>query len=171
MSWSSVPRAIAVLAGTLALLMLASCSGFRPVYGDGVGPSDRYAFDYASPASRLDQVIYTELRLRLGPEAPGSDALAVAVAASPSVRPLTRTGVVKPATTNQATVTATVSVSRPDGTVVFSGSRSASALYTTAGQVLADTAAQAEAEERAARALAETIRLAILGALESVPAQ
>ena len=169
MSWSRGIRVLAVLAVTAALPLLSACSGFRPVYGEGFSAAARHSFDYAEPGSRLDQVIYTELRLRLAPETANPDAIDVAVSASASTRAITKTGVAKPAATQEMTVSASISVTGPDGKLIFSGTRSASALYTTTGQVLADTAAQTDASERAARALADTIRLAILGALEAGP--
>jgi hypothetical protein len=169
MSWSRGVRLAAVLAVTAILPLLAACSGFRPVYGDAAGAVSRYRFDYVAPGSRLDQIIYTELRLRLGPDTDADGAIKVAVSATAGARNITRTGVVKPATTAEMVVTATISVVGPDGEAIFSGTRSASALYTTVGQVLADTSAQTDAAERAARALADTVRLAIIGALEAGP--
>jgi hypothetical protein len=151
------------------LPLLAACSGFRPVYGDAGSAVSRYSFDYAAPGSRLDQVIYTELRLRLGPDTDAASAIKVAVSAYAGARALTRTAVAKPASTAEMVVSATIRVVGPDGEVIFTGTRSASAIYTTVGQVLADTAAQTDAADRAARALAETIRLMILGALEAGP--
>ena len=45
------------------------------------------------------------------------------------------------------------------------GTRSATAGYRTNGQIVADDAARAAAEEQAARSAAETIRLALLADL------
>ena len=168
MSWSSVRRIATVLLVTAALPALAACSNVRPLYGDMAAAQNRYTFSYAAPATRLDQVLYTELRLKLGPHASGDGAIMVAVSTSISgLRALTKTAVVKPQATNEVVVSATVTVTGADGETIFTGRRTAGALYTTAGQVLADTAALTEAQERAARALADTVRLAILGALES----
>lgn len=169
MSLSSSMKLIAVLAVTAMLPLLAACSGFRPVYGDAAGAVSRYSFEYGTPATRLDQVLYTELRLRLGPDTGDAGTVKVVVSTSANSRAITRTAVVKPATTNEMTVSGSFTVTGADGEEIASGSRTASALYETTGQVLADTAAQSDASERAARALAETIRLAILGALEARP--
>ena len=68
------------------------------------------------------------------------------------------------------TVTADIVLKAADGTVLFSGTRNASADYTTNAQALANQAAETEAAERAAKALADTIRLTLLAALAS-PAQ
>jgi len=164
MSWSRRAIALKILA-ILALVSLASCSGFRPVYGDVDTSPAGYAFSYADPASRLDQIIYTELRLRLGPETDAPDAIRVVVTSYSGARGLTRTAVVKPGTSYEMDVTASVLATAADGTVLFSGTRRASAIYQTRGQVLADTEAQTEAAERAAKALADSVRLAIIGAL------
>jgi hypothetical protein len=49
-----------------------------------------------------------------------------------------------------------------DGTKLISVSRKASASYTTNGQVLADRQALSDAEERAAHALADQLRLVLV---------
>jgi LPS-assembly lipoprotein len=153
------------LAFLAVLVVLAGCSGIRPLYGTDAVQPGHYAFHYAEPVSRLDQVVYRELRLRLGPDSDTPDALKVTVATTAGGQALTHTGTAKPATTSQMTVTASVSVIGPEGDVVFSGTRSAAATYTSVGQVLSDTEGFNEAAERGARSVAETIRLAILGAL------
>lgn len=166
-AWSGTIRIVAVLAVTVVLPLLAACSTVRPLYADGLGAQNRYVFSYAAPGGRLDQIVYSELRLRLGPHSESTDAIHVAVSTSPSYRALVKSGVARPASTAEAVVSAAISVTGSDGAVVFSGTRSASALYTTVGQVLADSSAASEASDRAARSLADTIRLAILGALEA----
>ena len=67
----------------------------------------------------------------------------------------------------RVTVTATLTVTPRDGgaTAPMSFTRQASAEYTTSGQVLANTAAATDAQERAARAAAESLRLALLASL------
>jgi hypothetical protein len=67
-------------------------------------------------------------------------------------------------TQQEASVTVSYTLAA-DGRLVTFGSRSASASWTTSGQVLADEAAYRDAQERAARAAAETVRLSILSAL------
>jgi hypothetical protein len=74
------------------------------------------------------------------------------------------------ATTNpnkphRATVTAVLNIPASEGAEALSFTRRASADYTTSGQVLADQAAATDAAERAARAAAESLRLALLAAL------
>lgn len=170
--WSS-SRAFAAVLLTLSLAgatALAGCSGFRPVYGEaGIG-AERLAFNYAKPASRLDQVVYEELALRLG-RATGPEAPTVRVATSSSVRKLTRSAVARPSEQREAVVNARIELVSPEGKLLYSASRSATALYTAdSNQALAAGEAEIEALERAARELAETVRLTLLGALATRPA-
>lgn len=170
MSWSSpaLRKTLFLLAFAAAAAgSLSACSGLRPVYGDAGAIAAAADFDYAPPASRLDQLIYNELRLRLGPDTETPAAYRVTVVSGAAPQAITRTNVVKPGTTHEATVTAHVTVSAPDGRVLFSGSRQQSALYVTTTQVLADTAAYNDAAERAAKELAEVVRLTIIGAIET----
>jgi LPS-assembly lipoprotein len=147
----------------LAAATLSGCSGFRPVYGDAGTGAERLALNYARPPGRLEQIIIQDLVVRLGsttdPSAP-----TFSVGATSSSRQLTHTNVVKPAVQWEVTVSANYTISVGDS-VVTGGSRQASANYTTNGQVLADEAALKDATERAGHAVAETIRLSILGAL------
>jgi hypothetical protein len=153
---------VLALAATTAL---AACSGLTPVYGDhGIGV-ERHAFRYDKPASRLDQIIYQELVLRLGRSGDPSVPL-VRVTTSSYLRDLTRTNVSRPSDQREAVVTARIELVDADGTVAFTATRSAAALYTAdTSQALAETQAEREAQERAARELAETVRLTLLGAL------
>jgi LPS-assembly lipoprotein len=143
MSWSRLTRRSFAAAALCAPLLLAGCSGFRPVYGEGgLGASD-LAFAYAEPETRLEQIIIQDLALRLG-----------------------LTGTVKPVTQHEAAVEATYTIVLDDE-VLLSGTRRAIASYTTSDQVLADEAARKDALERAAHEVAETIRLSILGGLST----
>lgn len=164
----SSPRGAARI-GLIVLALLGAgamsgCSSFRPVYGDNGVVSERIELAYGKPTSRLDQIIYQDLALKFG-KSSSADAPRLSVTAIASSRGLTRTGAVKPATQQEATVVATAVLTTADGRVVFNGKRSASAGYVTVGQVLADTEAANEAQERAAREVGELLRLAILGAL------
>jgi hypothetical protein len=144
---------------------LSACSGFTPVYGErGIGV-EKHAFRYDKPASRLDQIIYQELVLKLG-RTSDSTVPMVRVTTTSSVRGLTKTNVSNPAAQNEAVVTAKIELVDADGTIAFTATRSTSALYTAdRAQALAETEAEKEAKERAARELAETVRLTLLGAL------
>jgi hypothetical protein len=151
-----------VLAGATSL---AACSSFTPVYGErGIGV-ERHAFRYDKPASRLDQIIYQELVLKLGRSADPSVPL-VRITSTSSVRGLTKTDVKNPAAQKEAVVTAKIELVDADGSVAFTATRSAAASFTADRyQALAETEAEREAGERAARELAETVRLTLLGAL------
>lgn len=166
MSWSKAVLRNAMLA--LALVgasTLAACSGLAPVYGErGIGV-ERNAFRYDKPASRLDQIIYQELVLKLGRSTDPSVPL-VRITTTSSVRGLTKTNVANPAAQKEAVVTARIELIDADGTIAYTATRSAAASFTTDRyQALAETEAEKEARERAARELAETVRLTLLGAL------
>lgn len=166
MSWSkSVLRNSMLALALVSATTLAACSGFTPVYGErGIGV-EKHAFRYDKPASRLDQIIYQELVLKLG-RTSDSTVPMVRVTTTSSVRGLTKTNVANPAAQNEAVVTAKIELVDADGNVAFTATRSASALYTAdRAQALAETEAEKEAKERAARELAETVRLTLLGAL------
>ena len=159
---SRVAFIAAALATTTAL---TACSGFTPVYGErGIGV-EQHAFRYDKPASRLDQIIYQELVLKLGRTSDSAMPLA-RITTTSSVRDLTKTNVANPASQKEAVVTARIELVEADGTIAFTATRSSSALFTSdRNQALAETEAEKEAKERAARELAETVRLTLLGAL------
>ena len=168
MSWSNPLLRNMCLALALAgATTLGACSAFTPVYGErGIG-TERQAFRYDKPASRLDQIIYQELVLKLGRSTDPSVPL-VRVTTTSAVRGLTKTNVSNPAAQREAVVTATIELVDADGNVAFTAARSASALFTSDdAQAVAETEAEKEAKERAARELAETVRLTLLGALAS----
>ncbi len=166
MSWSKAVLRNAMLAFALVgASTLAACSGLTPVYGErGIGV-ERHAFRYDKPASRLDQIIYQELVLKLGRATDPSVPL-VRITTTSSVRGLTKTNVANPAAQKEAVVTARIELIDADGTIAYTATRSAAASFTTDRyQALAETEAEKEARERAARELAETVRLTLLGAL------
>lgn len=143
---------------------LAGCSSFTPVYGDNGTGIETASFRYAKPATRLDQIIYQELILKLGRSSDGASPT-LRVTTKTDNRELARSGMARPSEQREAVVTATFELIAADGSVTFSAERSASALYSTDIQGLASAEALREAEERAAKALAETIRLTLTGAL------
>lgn len=164
--WSSKPllRNAFVALSLLGATVLAGCTGLTPVYGErGIG-TERHALNYSKPNSRLEQIIYQELVLRFGRTSDPSSPT-VRITTSSYTRKLTRSNVVRPSEQREATVTALIELIAADGSTILSTSRSAAALYTTDGQALAASEAEREAGERAARELAETVRLTLLGAL------
>ncbi len=161
---SSLSRALG--AGLLAMALvgpLAACTGLRPVYSDaGIG-AQRVDVAYAAPRNRLEQIIYQDLALRLG-KAEGKVPV-VRVSASSRSAALTSDVVASPLDQRQVTVTATLTVTAPDGRVLFSGVRSQTADLTHGAQVLANEQATDAAERQAALLLADTLRLQIMAAL------
>ena len=145
---------------------LAGCTSYTPVYGTNGAAVAQSSFQYAKPVNRLDQIIYQELTLKMGRGASGVAPL-LEITTTTSSRDLTSTDVTRPSQQHEAVVTAAIKVTSPAGAVVFNTTRSASAVYTSDGQGLADNEAQRSAEDNAARELAETIRLTLMGVLGS----
>lgn len=151
-----------VLAGALVALgsALGACS-FSPVYGGAAASQPQLALAYAKPKTRLEQVIYQELALRLGatdaPTAPQASVVASASATAPA-----QSYTANPSLPQEVTVTASLTITHPDGRAPETFTRRATASYTRNSQVLADNAAATEAAERAAKAAAESLRLAVL---------
>jgi hypothetical protein len=167
----SAPKKVPLLRNAMLALALmgatalSACSSFTPVYGEnGIG-AEKHAFRYDKPASRLDQIIYQELVLKLGRTTDDTVPL-VRVTTTSAVRDLTKTNVANPAAQKEAVVTAKIELVDADGKIAFTATRSTAASFTAdRAQALAETEAEKEAKERAARELAETVRLTLLGAL------
>ena len=166
MWWSSGFRSLALAAALVAVAApLAGCS-FSPVYGGAGAMAGQQvvALNYAEPTTRLEQVIYQDLRLRLGnsasPEAPKASVSVVSSAIDPSIG-----APVNVNDTRRVTVTATLTITRPGDSKPLTYTRVATADYVSTDQVLASTAAADEAAERAAKSAAESLRLAILADL------
>ena len=164
MSSSRLLRAGLLAVALAATATLSACSGLRPVYGPTGVINEQLAFRYAEPDTRLDQIIIQDLMLRLG-KGGGADAPQIRISTATGSRGLTRTDVERPRAQKEMAVTATYSVVAADGEILLTGSRKATAQYESVGQVLADEAAAQDAQERAARAVADTIRLSILAGL------
>ena len=161
---SSLSRAMGTALLAVALVVpLAACTGLRPVYSDaGIGAA-RVDVAYGAPGNVLERTIYQDLALRLG-KADGSVPL-VKVAAWSGAGALTNDLVPSPVNQRQVTVTAAVTVTAPDGTVLLSATRSQTADLTHGAQVLANQQATESAERQAALLLADTLRLEIIAAL------
>jgi len=145
---------------------LAGCT-LSPVYNSGrLAESPRLNFAYAKPNSRLEQIVYQDLALRFGAsDSATAPLLRVAISVSTGGTALSRSA--NPNNPAQAIVNATLTITPRDGSATppIRVTRFASAGYTTAGQVLPNTEARIDAEERAATAVAESLRLAILAEL------
>lgn len=142
-------------------MALAGCS-FSPVYSDG-SPINAMslAFDLAKPSSRLEQIVYQELSLRFATStAPKTPKLMATVTASSGDLMLSA-GAPGAPDNYRATVTVNVVVLYEDKSI-FTARRVASADYKVSGQTLANQSALLDAQERAAKAATESLRLAIL---------
>jgi hypothetical protein len=163
---SSLARVIAC-AGLVACaaVTLGACS-FSPVYSGTLASQPMLNLAFAKPTTRLEQVVYQELALRFGSSvAPTAPLATVSVSSAAGGIGLSVTS--NPNKLYRTVVTATLTIARRDGTEAepMTFTRQATAEYTTSGQVLADTAAANEAAERAAKAAAESLRLAMLASL------
>ena len=136
-------------------LTLASCS-VAPVYFNQSGSAQNLIF--AQPNSRLEQIVYSDLIGYFG-QSRQSNARLVSIRVSSS-----------PITPGSGSIglSGTISVTEPDQLdSLFSGVRTASATYISSNQRLANQQAANEASERAAHALAQTIRVTLLSVLTS----
>lgn len=164
MLWSRHLRHLsfaAMLLGTGAVL--GACS-FSPVYSGALASQPLLNLSYAKPASRLEQVVYQELALRLG-RSDSETAPLARVTVSASTDNMAMSATANPSKPLEVTVTATLTITHRDGNQGQTFTRTATANYTRNGQVLADKAAASDAAERAAKAAAESLRLAVLAAL------
>lgn len=163
MSWSKLFLRKGFLALALTSSMVLSACTMAPVYSDAQAVSQQLAFTYAEPNSRLEQIVYQDLRLRFGEsQAPDARQLRVSVSAVGGWEALSDS--VNPNTTSSMTATAQLTLVPPAGsseapvTII----RTAVANYTTNDQAFAAREAAVEAQERAAHAVAESLRLALL---------
>jgi hypothetical protein len=165
MSSSRLKRIALIISLGLVSTGLGACS-FQPVYSGRLAENPQLQLAYAEPATRLEQIVYQELSFRLGmTESPSAPLLSARVTASASEPFLSQT--TNPNIPRVVTVTGSVTITprdRRDAKPIVI-TRTARAEHTRTGQVLADEAALAEAGERGAKAVAESLRLAILAAL------
>jgi hypothetical protein len=121
------------------------------------------ALAYAKPNSRLEQIVYQELSLRLGSTRSETAPIA-SVSVSPVISDLVLSRTDNPNKPMEVAVSATLTVTPREGSggVSQTFTRRATAQYTRNEQVLAERSAQEEALERAAKAAAESLRLALL---------
>lgn len=160
-------RAIALAGAVFCVAATLGACSFTPVYGGNsrLAAQSTLNFAYAKPSSRLEQVIYQELALRFGAStSPAAPLATVSVTSS-----ATRVGYSvtdNPNKTARMTVTAKLVITPSGGGTAapIEITRQASADYTGSDQILASNTAADEASERAAKAAAESLRLAILAA-------
>lgn len=150
------------IAAAMLVAMVGSGCSFSPVYSDS-SPINAMslAFTLGKPSSRIEQVIYQDIALRFAvSDAPRTPRLTVSASSSARDVMLSANQGGHP-DVQRVSITANATATY-GGKTIFTATRTASADYTTSGQVLADKAALADAEERAARAVAESLRLTIL---------
>tara|TARA_R110002020_G_scaffold80502_4_gene200832 strand:+ start:98 stop:610 length:513 start_codon:yes stop_codon:yes gene_type:complete len=168
MSWSEALRRTLLTGIVLAAAGTIGACSFTPVYSDAGALAGQSTLNlaFAKPTTRLEQIVYQELSLRFGNAVSPTAPLAT-VTVSSSAADLLVTTTTNPSKPLGVTVTATLTITARDGSAAepVTYTRTATAEYTRAGQVLADNAAASEAAERAARSAAESLRLALLAAL------
>ena len=148
--------AMALLAG-----LLTACTSFAPVYGDRSGPSmEAVRFNFASPDSRLEQIIFDRLKLAFPSEA-GPDDPVLDIAASTVSLPGSMSNAFAVARPANVRVQATVAITNDDR-VLFQATRFADTAYQSGKLTPVDIASSAGARETAAKAAAEGLRLSIL---------
>lgn len=155
---------IIALGLSLTAASLTGCS-LTPAYADRSGVR-QIALTYAEPGSRLEQIVYQEMRLDFGGDA-GIGAPLAYVSISQSGWDPTKSTIGDPRSPYQLTLSGTLTITAPaiageKPKVLFTVTRQASASYTTDGQSLSDNFAAVAAGEQAAHELAESLRLAIL---------
>jgi hypothetical protein len=160
-------RSLALTATLLVSGALLGACSFQPVYSGALASQPLLNLAYAKPANRLEQIVYQELSLRLGSSTSETAPLAqVSVSVGlGGIGGLTATG--NPSAPSRATATATLTITQRDGSTTkpLVITRVAIAQYSTNSQVFANNTAATEASERAAKAAAESLRLALLATL------
>ncbi len=145
------------------MLFLSACS-FSPLYEEKSLITNSISLNYAKPNTRLEQIVYNELKLRLGNNNENEENI-FSITISPSTRSVGRSSNQSPANIRELILTGNYSVTNADNEKIISGSRSVRVSYAQSGQIIADKQAYNEASERAALELAQIIRLALLAEL------
>lgn len=154
-------KLLALAATALLASFLTACTSFAPVYGDRSGAGmETVRFNFASPDSRLEQIILDRLKLAFPGEAgPGDPVLDIAVTTSSLPGSQSNAFLVaRPANTR---VEAALTIARDDA-VEFSATRFADTAYQSGKLTPVDIASATGAQETAARSVAEALRAAIL---------
>lgn len=145
----------------IGLIVLAACS-FTPLYGGGGPARQNYNLAFAEPESRLEQIVYQDLRAYFGDSSTDPDATFVTV----KVR---AAGI--DAVARDVTLDGTMTISKLDPAGVgdpmplYRATRTAGATKGRTGQALAAQQAANDAAERAAHDLAQALRLTLQSAL------
>lgn len=160
------PMRIALIALSLAGGVALSACSFQPVHSGRLAEAAQMQLAYSSPNTRLEQIVYQELSFRLGTSA-RPDAPLVKVSIRPEVTAAFRSQTASPNKLHEVQLTGDLTITYRDtsGRSSIRVTRTATAQFNRDGQVFAESAAEIEAQERAAKALAESLRLAIYAAL------
>ncbi|MCB1516235.1 MAG: hypothetical protein KDJ19_01265 [Hyphomicrobiaceae bacterium] len=143
-----------------ALVMLSACS-LTPLYGANGPARQNYNLAFADPKSRLEQIVYQDLRAYFGDSA-AADALLVTVMVSDANIDATQRAV---------TLDGVITISRADPAglgepqPLYRATRTAGATKGRTGQILAAKQAANDAAERAAAELAQSLRMTLQSAL------
>jgi hypothetical protein len=142
-------------------MALSACSSFAPVYGDvSANGASAIAFNFAPPQTRLEQVILNRLSLAFpGPASPTDPVLTITASTGGTSAPLSDTFEARRPIAVR--IEATVSVVQGE-TLVFEATRFADTSYQDGDLTLTDRESATGANEVAARAVAESLRAAIL---------
>ena len=157
----TLTKLLALSATTLLAGLLAACTSFAPVYGDRSGAGmESVRFNFASPDSRLEQIIFDRLKLafpgQAGPNDPVLD-IVVTTASLPGSQS-NAFSIARPVNTR---VEAALTI-KGDDAVEFSATRFADTAYQSGKLTPVDIASVAGAQETAARSVAEALRAAVL---------
>ena len=169
---STLRRAFLALAAGMAL-GLSACT-VQPLHQAPAGQGSTVSASVASvgvaaPESRAEQVLTNALIFLLGggagqPAQPSHTVKVKAVSSARAAAVVQRGGAEQP-TAQVLTMTARYTLADSSGETVDSGSRTVTVAYDNPRQGYGQAQAKADAEDRAARELAERIRLAIAQAL------
>ncbi|MBJ3785049.1 hypothetical protein [Devosia sediminis] len=149
------------LAAGLVTTVLTGCASFAPVYGGHAGGgAHSVRFNFASPDSRLEQIIFDRLKVAFpGPALPGDPVLDLVVTRStPAGSNSDAYAVARPVNVR---IEATVTIAR-DGEPVFEAKRFADTAYQGGKLASTNAISNLEAERTAAEGVAESLRLALL---------
>ena len=156
-------KLLSIVATALLATILAACTSFSPVYGDRSGPDLQSArFNFAVPDSRLEQIIFDRLKLAFPGQAGPNDPI-LDIAATTSSLPGSMSNAIAVARPVNIRVEATVTITKDDRTL-FEATRFADTAYQSGKLTPVDIASTQGAEETAAKAAAESLRLTILTA-------
>ncbi len=153
-----------LLAIIFIALSLSACS-FTPIYSN-TSANAKLNISYDKPTSRLEQIVYQELKLRLG-AGDNIDSNFLVVKISQSTRNVGRSSDGLPTNIMEVKLTGNIFLYQTSDkqNIIFKATRVATASYRTSPQSLNNQQALASASEQAALELAQIIRLTLLGEL------